>query len=102
MLAADILTVKTTGLPSTPLAAATLTDSGSSLSVIVPIAVAVASVTPADALDSTSVKVSSGSSTLSSRVTTDTVLDISPDVKVSTPDIAVKSMPLVAVPGVVA
>ena len=100
LTARDSVIVKTTGLPSTPLAAATLSDSGSSLSVIVPVAVAVASVTSADAFNSTSVKVSSGSSTLSSRVTTDTVLDISPDVKVSTPDVAVKSMPLVAVPGV--
>ena len=72
------------------------------MSVIVPVAVAVVSVAPADAFNSTSVKVSSGSSTLSSAVTTDTVLDISPVAKVSTPDVAVKSAPLVAVPGVVA
>ena len=102
MLDADRVTVKSTELPSSPRASATLTDSGSSLSVIVPVAVASVSVTLPDAPDSTSVKVSSGSSTLSSMVTTGTILDISPDVKVSTPDAAVKSMPLVAVPGVVA
>ena len=103
----DRVTVKFTGPPSVASASATLSDNGSSSSVMVPVAVALSSITLADGFDSISVKVSSDSSTVSGVVSTDTVLDSSFALNVSVPDDAVKSAPtpsaeLVAVPGAVA
>ena len=69
----------------------------SSLSLIVPVAVASPSVAFAG-LDSVSVNVSFSSSTESSVVATLTVFEVSFAANVSVPDAAVKSVPLVAVP----
>ena len=99
MLAADILTVKTTGLPSTPLAATTLTD-GNWL-IIVPVAAEVPSVAFTGA-DSNSVKVSSGSVVPSFMIGTYIVPVVAPTAIVSVPVVAAKSVPLVAVPDAVA
>ena len=99
MLDADRVTGKTTELPSSPRASATLTD-GNWL-IIVPVAAEVPSVAFTGA-DSNSVKVSSGSVVPSFMIGTYIVPVVAPTAIVSVPDVAAKSVPLVAVPDAVA
>ena len=99
--AADSVTVNSTGAPSVADASATPSVGGSSLSVIVPVAVASPRVA-FDGLDRVSVKVSSGSSRSSSSVATATVAVVSPGMTVSVPLAAVKSAGEVALSSVVA
>ena len=96
-LAGDSETVKFTACPSATLASDGVSTGIPSLSLIVPVAVA----SPRDAfvgLDNVSVKVSISSSLASSVVGTLTVFDVAFASNVNVPLVAVKSVPLVAVP----
>ena len=83
-------------------AAGTATGGVSSSSFrMVPMAVPSAMVAP-DGLERVTVKVSSASSTVSARMSTWIILEVSPGAKVTVPDVAVKSTPDCAVPPEVA
>ena len=81
------VTTKTKLAPSGPVAFATPSTGGSSLSAIVPVATPSASVAPRTSV-SASVTVSSGSSTASSTNASSTRFDVSPGANVSSPESA--------------